>query len=141
MELVDGGAEGTLDYMHNDYKLYNDGSVFVFPACYFGVYERSYGLIGFEQYMMEMADRPNLIHELMEKMANYKVQLAKKLVEQASMKTIIAGSINSIARIQEIHAVHPWAFTIGSAFFTDQFVSGGGFRANLEKVLEVMDSL
>jgi len=82
MELPDGGAEGTLDYMHNDFKLYNDGSVFVFPACYFGVYERSYGLIGFEQYMMEMADRPNLIHELMEKMANYKVQLAEKLVKE-----------------------------------------------------------
>jgi len=69
------------------------------------------------------------------------VQLAQELVKQAKMKTIIAGSIDSISRIKEIDTINPWAFTIGGALFTDKFVSGAGFRSNLEKVLDVMDSL
>lgn len=67
--------------------------------------------------------------------------LAQNVVAQTKLNTIVAGSIGSIERINTISAINPWGFTIGSALYTQNFVSGGGYRANLEKVLEVLNSI
>ncbi len=80
--LPNGASEGCLDRMQSDYAQYDNGSKFLFPTGYFGVYERGYALIGWEQFMMEIAIRPNLIHELLEKVTEYKVQLAKERVKK-----------------------------------------------------------
>ena len=69
------------------------------------------------------------------------IHLAHKIVEHTRLNVILAGSINSIERIKTVNVINPWGFTIGSALFTQNFVKGGGFRENLEKVLEVMDTL
>ena len=47
---------------------------------------------------------------------------------------VLAGSVNSFARLDEIRAADPWAFTIGSAFFEGRF--GGSFRDQVDKVVD-----
>lgn len=69
------------------------------------------------------------------------VELAKLLVERATTEVIIAGSISSEERIQIMNDINPFAFTMGGALFDKKFAPKGDFRANLERVIEFMDSL
>lgn len=69
------------------------------------------------------------------------IHLAQKIVKNTKLRVILAGSINSVERINAVNSINPWGFTIGSALFTQNFVKGGGFRENLEKVLEIMNVL
>lgn len=69
------------------------------------------------------------------------VDLAKQVVAQASTPVIIAGSIASYERLKIINEVNPWAFTMGSALFEGLFVSDGDFRINLQKVVELMNTI
>lgn len=50
----------------------------------------------------------------------------------------IAGSINSLERLDEVKAAGPWAFTIGSAFFENRF--GESFRGQVDRVCAYMDN-
>ena len=54
---------------------------------------------------------------------------------------MIAGSINSPARLEFINKINPWAFTMGSALFTENFAPGKSFRENLQEVVRIMDSI
>jgi len=56
------------------------GEFLVMPSGYYGLYERGCGLMGFEAFMMNMAMRPKLIHELMDKITDYKVAYAEAVV-------------------------------------------------------------
>ena len=47
--------------------------------------------------------------------------LNERFVSQIDLPVCIAGSINSFERLDEIKAVSPWAFTVGSAFFENKF--------------------
>lgn len=81
-EVPDGADEHVLDYMKKDYANYDNGEHYIFPTGYFGVYERAFSTMGWGQFMTEIAIRPNMIHELLEKVCEYKVQLAKKKVAE-----------------------------------------------------------
>ncbi len=59
----------------------HSGESLVMPSGYFGIYERGYALLGFENFMSCMALEPRLIHELLDKITDYKVEYAKKVVE------------------------------------------------------------
>lgn len=67
--------------------------------------------------------------------------LAKYYCEKIKKPVVIAGSINSEDRIDFINDLNPWAFTMGSALFTENFAPGKGFRENLKKVIEYMVSI
>ena len=67
--------------------------------------------------------------------------LAEKVVANIKPNAILAGSIDSIERIRMVNTVNPWGFTIGSALFTEKFINGKGYCANLKKVLDVMESI
>lgn len=69
------------------------------------------------------------------------VELAKLVVSIASKPVILAGSISSEERIRVVKDIDPYAFTMGSALFESRFVSNASFRANLEKVLAIMNSI
>ncbi|WP_084612672.1 hypothetical protein [Pseudogulbenkiania sp. MAI-1] len=69
------------------------------------------------------------------------VALAKSVVASATTEVILAGSIASEERIRIVNEINPFAFTMGSALFDKLFVPDGDFRANLEKVIDVMNSL
>lgn len=67
--------------------------------------------------------------------------LARAYCKSIEKPVVIAGSINSPERIGFINEIDPWAFTMGSALFTENFAPGKSFRENLEEVVRIMDSI
>lgn len=64
------------------------------------------------------------------------VVLNKEFVSHVHAPVCLAGSINSFARLDEVKDANPWAFTIGSAFFENQF--DGTFSEQINKVYDYM---
>ena len=67
-------------------------------------------------------------------------ELAEEYCKRVNKPVVIAGSINSSARIEFVNRINPWAFTMGSALFEEKFAPGESFRRNLEVVIEYMNS-
>ena len=75
-EFPDPLSDGNLDWYIRD-KDGVPGGQCVIPSGYFGTYERAYALCGYEHFMFLMADQPDLVYLLMEKITDYRVKLAK----------------------------------------------------------------
>lgn len=60
------------------------------------------------------------------------VALSRALVERVDAPVCLAGSINSLQRLDEVKQTSPWAFTIGSAFFENAF--HGTFAEQIDTV-------
>jgi len=71
---------GLFDEMRRDLAEHS-GDYLVIPSGYFGIYERAYGLMSFQTFMTNIALKPKLAHELLDKITDYKVEYAKKVVE------------------------------------------------------------
>lgn len=54
---------------------------------------------------------------------------------------VVAGSIDTPERMRFVEDNNVWAFTMGSALFNRKFDPDNGFRANLAKVVAIMDSI
>jgi len=65
------------------------------------------------------------------------VNLIDNFVSNIDAPVIIAGSVNSYKRLDELKNAAPWAFTIGGAFFENKF--DGSFREQVDKVCEYME--
>ncbi len=63
--------------------------------------------------------------------------LNREFVSQVHAPVCLAGSVNSYQRLDEVKSASPWAFTIGSAFFENQF--GGTFQEQIDKVIDYMN--
>jgi hypothetical protein len=59
----------------------------------------------------------------------------KKLIQAVKIPVVVAGSIDSYERLDKMKELDPFGFTIGSAFFSKKFVSGGSFRQQMEAVI------
>lgn len=59
-------------------------------------------------------------------------ELIRKFTRSVNAPVCLAGSIDSISRLDEVRAAGAWAFTIGGAFFEEKF--GPGFRSQIETV-------
>ena len=62
--------------------------------------------------------------------------LNRDFVARVPAPVVLAGSINSFARLDEVKQAAPWAFTIGSAFFEGKF--GGDFARQTDLVWDYM---
>jgi len=71
---------GCFDDMKRDLAE-KSGEFLVMPSGYCGIYERAYGLMEFQQFMTNIALKPRVIHDLLEKITDYRVEYAKKVVE------------------------------------------------------------
>ena len=71
---------GLFDEMKKDLDELS-GEFLVMPSGYFGIYERGYGLMSFQQFMTNMALKPGVVHDLLDKITDYRVEYAKKVVE------------------------------------------------------------
>lgn len=56
------------------------GKFMVWPSGHFGIYERAYGLMGWEEFMTSLVLKPTLIEELLDKITDFKVNVAKKII-------------------------------------------------------------
>jgi len=71
---------GLFDEMQRDLAE-QSGDFLVIPSGYFGIYERAYGLMGFAEFMTNMAMKPKVVHDLLDKITDYRVAYARKVVE------------------------------------------------------------
>ncbi len=63
--------------------------------------------------------------------------LNKQLARGINAPLCIAGSVDSFCRIDEIKALSPWGFTIGSAFFEKKF--GEDFSSQIDAVIDYLE--
>jgi len=68
-----------IDWEHNLKN--NPDNLLLWPSGYIGNYERTYGIMGWEEFMLGLAAYPDTVEKLMEKVIDYKIQFAKKVVE------------------------------------------------------------
>ncbi|MBR6563151.1 MAG: hypothetical protein IKK70_04365 [Clostridia bacterium] len=64
------------------------------------------------------------------------VRLNRELVCGVDAPVCVAGSIDSVERLDEIKRISPWAFTVGSAFFENKF--GDSFASQVDFVCDYL---
>jgi len=79
-QVPDINKKGNFSDWENDIKKYSN-KYLVWPSGYAGIYERSYHITGWEEFMTYSALKPNAIEELLDKVTDYKIEAAKKMVE------------------------------------------------------------
>ncbi len=57
------------------------GEFLVWPSGYFGTYERAYAVMGWNEFMLNIAASPKVVEELLDKICDYKVEHAKRMVK------------------------------------------------------------
>jgi hypothetical protein len=62
--------------------------------------------------------------------------LVRAVSETTPLPLICAGSVDSVARIEELASLGVWSFTVGTAALEGKFVPGGDLGAQLEAILE-----
>jgi len=67
-------------------------------------------------------------------------ELAQKFIKEINLPVIIAGSISSFEKLEKVKELNPWGFTIGSAFFNKEFVKGGSFVEQIERVVKYLEN-
>lgn len=67
--------------------------------------------------------------------------LSAAFIKASDLPTVLAGSIGSKERMLLVKQMDPAYFTMGSALFTKNFVKEGGFRENLEAVVDFLKEL
>jgi len=61
--------------------------------------------------------------------------LVRAVAATTALPLICAGSVDSVARIEELAGLGVWAFTVGTAALDGRFVPGGDLAAQLEAIL------
>jgi uroporphyrinogen decarboxylase len=79
-EPPDINMPGNFSEWEHDVKN-NEEDMMLWPVAYFGHYERTYGIMGFPEFTMGMAAYPDTVLKLLDKVIEYKVEFAKKIVE------------------------------------------------------------
>lgn len=64
-------------------------------------------------------------------------ELNSRFVNEVKAPVCIAGSVDSYKRLDEIKEISPWTFTIGSAFFDNNF--NGSFEEQINKVYDYIN--
>ena len=67
--------------------------------------------------------------------------LAEAYCKAIDKPVVIAGFINSPARLEFINKINSWTCTMGSALFTENFAPGKSFRENLQAVVRIIDEI
>jgi hypothetical protein len=62
--------------------------------------------------------------------------LAAQFIKAIKVPVILAGSVDSFARIDRVKAMGAWGFTIGGAFFDKKFVKDGSFSDQVAAVAQ-----
>jgi uroporphyrinogen decarboxylase len=76
----DPNQPGIYDWMQRDLDQHAQHA-FVFPSGYFGVFERSYGLVSIPTLFENMVTQPALVAELFDKVTQYKLAVSRQMVK------------------------------------------------------------
>ncbi|MBT4090149.1 MAG: hypothetical protein HOE30_16820 [Deltaproteobacteria bacterium] len=67
-------------------------------------------------------------------------ELTDTFVNAVKLPIFIAGSVNSNERLDVMKRINPWGFTIGSAFFENNFGEGLTFGEQISKVVDYLNN-
>lgn len=67
--------------------------------------------------------------------------IAREFVKEMKVPVVVAGSVNSRARMRFVEDIGAWGYTMGSALFEKDYVKDGTFRDNLKAVIDLMNSI
>ncbi|MEI7900173.1 MAG: uroporphyrinogen decarboxylase family protein [bacterium] len=59
----------------------HSGDFLVIPCGYFGIFERAWGLMGFPEFMINLAVNPKAVHDFLDKITEYRLEYAKQVVK------------------------------------------------------------
>jgi uroporphyrinogen decarboxylase len=76
----DPDKEDNTSWMERDLEKFS-GDFLVFASGYVGIYEKCFHLLGYEKFMLLLYDNPKLLGELLDKITDYKIKMAKKTVK------------------------------------------------------------
>jgi len=65
--------------------------------------------------------------------------MIKSVLKTVKIPLIVAGSIDSLERVQKMVDLGVWSFTIGSAFFDKKFVPNGSLTDQINTVLNAIE--
>jgi uroporphyrinogen decarboxylase len=102
----DPDQPGNFEWTARDVAQYG-GEYFLMASGYFGLYERSYGLLSIPTLFETLVTEPKLAEELLEKITDYKIGVAKNFVK---MK-LDTGHVSDDLGTQTGLFVPPWVFT------------------------------
>lgn len=66
-------------------------------------------------------------------------ELLERYIKEVDFRTVVAGSIDSYAKMDYMKELKPYGITMGSALFDKKFVPEGTFCDNLEVVYKYME--
>jgi len=69
------------------------------------------------------------------------LELMDNFFKEIKKPVIVAGSINSWKRVEEVLQFNPWGFTIGGAFFDKKFLPEDNFKDQVDAVFERINKL
>ena len=67
-------------------------------------------------------------------------ELAERFINEIRLPVIVTGSISNEQRLDVMKRIKPWGFTIGSAFFKNDFGEGLSFAEQIKKVVDYLNS-
>jgi len=67
---------GNVERVVCEAKRYEQQGIYAAPSGYFGIWERTNGMLGFEENMTYMAEDPRITEAMFEKVTDYKIKLA-----------------------------------------------------------------
>ncbi len=76
----DPAAKGNFEALKEDWDLIRD-SVLAIPSGYFGIWERTNGMLGFSENLAYLATDPDVTEEMYEKITQYKIKVAHELIK------------------------------------------------------------
>ena len=66
-------------------------------------------------------------------------ELAERFLKEIEIPIMFSGSINNYNRLGFVKKMNPWAFTIGSAFFNNEFGKDLSIKDQINEVLEYLE--
>lgn len=69
---------GLWDDVDSVFEANKNGDLYVIPSGYFGIYERGYAIMGFENIMCESVLNPSMVEEFFTKITDFKIEMAKQ---------------------------------------------------------------
>jgi uroporphyrinogen decarboxylase len=73
-------AKGNFEALKEDWDLIKD-NVLAIPSGYFGIWERTNGMLGFKENLTYLILEPDTVEEMYEKITEYKIKVAHELIK------------------------------------------------------------
>lgn len=86
---------GLWDDVDAAFEANKNGDLYLIPSGYFGVYERGYAIMGFDNIMCESMLNPSLVEELLTKITDFKIEMAKQALAHGAQSLQVGDDLGT----------------------------------------------